>query len=245
MSNVIVVAVDGCIGAGKTTCIQLLMESMSKWDLEESGLRIHAHCVFEPIVEMPEELRHIVFQEYYRAIQGSPSDTAASHMPAVFQLWWAHMKHKMLRKKIESLTASPSHVHFVFLERSHFGDSAFIRLLRSRDRLTDWEEALIQSVLCTQDERMPDVFLHLTVPVDEALARISSRGRSGEDRIDRVYLEQLQSWERRELQSAAKAGIRLFEFDTTRPLSELVHDLQKTLEKFITERKNGTRDNTE
>lgn len=80
------------------------------------------------------------------------------------------------------------------LDRSIFGDMCFANILKDEGTLTEDEYASYLKHFSMLKPFIPniDLCIHLHVEVDQAMERISKRGRDFEANIPRAYMEKLQ-----------------------------------------------------
>lgn len=169
----IVVVVDGIIGAGKTSYLEVLEK-----DLPEHGLRVTV--VREPVEKWKE---CGILQRFY-------------HDPS---RWAYHFQAKAFHDRIvENIKAWETHQHdtdIFILERSCFTDNLFMEMLfesKTIDALElqhyrEWWHLWARIM-----PYMPNLFIYLKPDVDVCMKRLHKRNREGEENIPKDYQLALQ-----------------------------------------------------
>jgi deoxyadenosine/deoxycytidine kinase len=169
----IVVVVDGIIGAGKTSYLQVLEE-----DLKQYGLRVT--MVREPVEKWKE---CGILQRFYE-----DKSRWAYH----FQ---AKAFHDRILENIKAWDNHKDHTDIFILERSCFTDNLFMDMLYDSQTIDslelqhyrEWWELWSRIM-----PYLPDVFIYLKPDVEVCMRRLRFRNREGEENIPQLYQEALE-----------------------------------------------------
>lgn len=169
------VIVEGLIGVGKSTFVEVAQEH---WGLQP---------LFESVDDNP-------FLEKYYA---DPQRWAYTvQMYFLYDRFQKHLPDQTI------------------LDRSLYGDLGFASLQLQDGYMTqeEYDCYLKHSSILTSQIEDPDICLHLDIDPDEALYRISKRGRGYESSIPRSYLESLHT-ELEKLPSQLPSSTRYVKLD--------------------------------
>jgi deoxyadenosine/deoxycytidine kinase len=168
----VVIVVDGLIGSGKTSLIDMLLEHLSK-----RGLRVT--IVKEPVEKWKESG---ILQLFYKdpARWGYTFQTKAFHDRVIEN------------RNAHSLYGNSTDVFI--LERSPFTDPLFVNLLKGDGFMNDVEYKTYHDWWAMWSKVMPyepDIFVYLRPTLEECMRRVQERSRPGEEGIDIEYQRKL------------------------------------------------------
>lgn len=172
--NPVVLVIDGLIGSGKTTLIDVLNTGLSK-----KGWKITV--VKEPVDKW---LNSGILQRFY----------ADQHR------WGYHFQTKAFHDRVvENIKAFEDHGHdtdVFILERSPFTDTLFMEVLHDDQVVDDLEMKHYREWWALWYRVMPynpDLFLYLNPSIDACMSRLESRNRDGEGGVSIDYQKKLEA----------------------------------------------------
>ena len=207
--KVYVVALDGTISSGKSTCLALLQSAARHHGL--NWLRI----LPEPIEQWcgKQSPADISLSEYYE--RETPENCLLFQLKILSSLMARHREIEREQCRMRKLmTASdantankdndnprgsgnshliPQGILFI-TERSIHSGRAFLATQESMGKLTAPQAYQLRRLfeeISAAGMAKPDLSVYLDIPVDMALDRLRWRGRTGESHIERSYLEEL------------------------------------------------------
>lgn len=160
---VMVIVIDGIIGAGKTTIGTLLSENLNMPFYEEIKS------------DVPKQLTQNMLDKFYE----DPDR------------WSAIIQVMFLNQRFKDLKHAQKNDQLSLFDRSIYGDEVFARTLHSRGQMSDDELEIYLELLknMLNHIEVPKLLVYLDVSVDTALSRIKVRDRSTEnDMIPRDYM---------------------------------------------------------
>lgn len=169
-----IIVIDGIIGAGKSTYLEVLQQ-----DLTALGLRIA--LVKEPVEKWKSSG---ILQRFY-----NDQKRWAYH----FQ---AKAFHDRIVENIEMYEKYGNNVDIYILERSCFTDNLFMDMLYDGKIIDDLELQHYKewwSLWVRIMPYKPDLFIYLKPDIDVCMQRLSSRNRPGEENIPKAYQEALEA----------------------------------------------------
>ncbi len=142
-----------------------------------------------------------------------------------------------LNKRFEHIKKT-NDVAQAVMDRSIYGDAIFARMLNLNQEMSDEEFGIYQELLENMLEhvRAPKLMVYLEVSVDEAMRRISKRGRDYEQIVEREYWEDLNKeyteyFNHYELSPVLKINVDNLDFENNEADKKYVLDLiEKELE---------------
>jgi deoxyadenosine/deoxycytidine kinase len=167
----IVVAIEGIIGAGKTTLISVLYEELTKRGYSVTVVK-------EPVNKWESSgILKLFYEDASR---------------------WAYQFQTMafLDRVIENRNMAEQNkgTDIFILERSPLTDKLFMEVLYSSQTITDLEYANYQTWWKLWNEIMPysiNLFIYLRPDVDVCMDRVKERSRNGESKVTKNYQEKL------------------------------------------------------
>lgn len=170
----LVVVVDGCIGAGKSTYIAAIKKFTPLYGV---------NCVFIP--EPVEGWKQCgILQRFY----SDPSRWAYHFQTKAF--------HDRVKLNIEMYKTHGNTPDLYILERSPFTDNLFMEILHESGSVDDLEMQHYKEWWELWNQVMPytpDVFIYLRPSIDVCMNRIKIRHREGEEGVSKEYQLLLQS----------------------------------------------------
>lgn len=159
----IIIAIDGYIGAGKTTLINELLSCKL--------YNINIVCLNEPI-DIWENLD--ILDRFYNNKQQYALD---------FQLLVLLTK----KHRLESLLEKSGEQDIIIMERSFYSDNhSFAEQILDDDKYKIYND-VYNDIISNKYE--PNIYTLLDTDIDICISRIRKRNRKGEEHIDRTYLK--------------------------------------------------------
>lgn len=174
MVRPLVIVVDGLIGAGKTTLVNVLAE-----DLSRCGWRVTK--VLEPVKEWQESG---ILQKYY---------DDQTRWGYTFQTNAFLTRVGAVKRAFKENSASTD---IFILERSVFSDRVFVSMLHKDGKMNDLEKKLYDEWCDMWEQVMPcrpDGFVYLDPGVSECTARLRARDRTEESGVGEDYQARLRA----------------------------------------------------
>jgi deoxyadenosine/deoxycytidine kinase len=161
-----VIAIEGTIGAGKTTLVRALQRH-----LEGRGVRVMVH---EEEVDLP----------LLQLFLSDPRSNAFAFQLVMLEV--RRRAHELARQEAKDMGA------VVLLDRSLYGDRVFLELQHELGHVTDVQRDVYLARQGRYVKEGPlDAVLYLSVTRDTARRRVLRRSREGEDAYDASYLDRL------------------------------------------------------
>ena len=175
-----VYCIEGLIGAGKTTMMDALKEKVKKFNKSKGGI----HFIYEP-VEMWEKQFRTGKKGMLQLFYENPERYAFMMEVGVISSIASEMR-KAIKKGAK----------IVIMERSLFSAfNVFTKMLYDDKKMERSEYKILEQHYNSLREILPTPhFVHLKVEPEVALERIKKRGRKAEQDIKLLYLEDLQKY---------------------------------------------------
>ena len=166
------IVIDGLIGAGKTTFIDLLVNH-----LQSKGKKVV--IIKEPVDEW---IKSGLLEKFY----ANKKRWGYTFQAASF--------HSRIMRSIEMYNKHGHEVDYFITERCVFSDSIFMKTLVEDGFVTEMEQYLYNqwwNLWYMLMPAIPDIFIWLNPDVEVCMDRIKTRGRKGEELITLEYQQRL------------------------------------------------------
>lgn len=196
------IGIVGCIGVGKSK----LTEALAK--------RLGYRAYFEPVKENP------YLDDFYADGKRWSFEMQIFMLTQRFR---QHLEIQELRKKDIG----------VVQDQIIFGDVIYGQLTHDVGLMDNRDYANYRAHFETLRPllQLPDVVIHLDIPVEQALHRIKQRGRTSEQGITPQYLERLSELFTTWVDSVTdKTTVLRLDWSTFQPVSDVVKTIEKKLE---------------
>lgn len=166
-----IIVIDGLIGVGKTTLVEILKQK------------------YKDIVFAKEPVEEFMKYKHYNPLK------LAYENPKNWTITQLHIINCLVNHFKKIIESSESRI--IVSERGVLSPKIFTRILKNNGFITDFEHQFIndyneQEIKKIFDDNYPiDGIFYIDIPPEIALKRIRKRGRDGEDKINLQYLKDL------------------------------------------------------
>lgn len=182
------IAVDGNIGSGKSTFLQIIEEESKKGSglFVIHGWRFRVVYCYEPVEQWKKELA--LFKNKTAPINGFFIQTSIlNHRVSALQSAIQDAR------DLSSLHQIPV---IVLMDRSFLGDNIFAAITLANKQMTEFEYERYKTIadnFQTLLNAVPSHYIYINVPAEKCMERITQRARPEEDTLSLEYLLQLQA----------------------------------------------------